>query len=46
MYADEKNATNGPTLFARIGVMRALNRHVDHVSWGDGFAVINMPRSP
>jgi hypothetical protein len=23
---------NGPTMFARIGVMRALNRHVERVS--------------
>ena len=27
---------NGPTMFARIGVMRALNRHVERVFNSDG----------
>jgi hypothetical protein len=27
---------NGPTMFARIGVMRALNRHVERVSVQSG----------
>jgi hypothetical protein len=29
--AEESLSTTGPTVFARIGVMRALNRHVERV---------------